>query len=161
MAKIAFQTFSEKNQSLKDFVMCMAVKGVFFHCEIHFRDGAVGSSGNKNRGVVLISNKDREYKSGEWIFYEIPCTASQEDKMRDYFIQNLNQKYNMKGVLGSMVTGLNVDSKKAEFCSEVCFNSLTKAGIISNFGLKAQELSPSHLQTIIEKLGWKRSQFYQ
>lgn len=159
MAQIAFQTFPSKKQSITDIVMSMGSKGIYYHCEIHFRDGAVGSSANKNRGVLLISNQDKVYKPDEWIFYEIPCTASQEDRMREYFIKNLGAKYNFKGLLGNMVAGLNVKSNNAQFCSEICFNSMKNAGIISGFGLRASELSPSHLHTIIEKLGWKINQF--
>lgn len=159
MAQIAFQTFPSDKQTFRNMVMCMASKGIFFHCEIHFRDGAVGFSGDKGRGVVFLNKKDKEYFLDEWLIYDIPCSATQEDKMREYFLKNLNQKYNWKGIFGSMITGLNIDSKKAEFCSEICFNALTSAGIINNFGLRASELSPSHLQTIIEKLGWKRNQY--
>lgn len=158
MVKLAFHSIPAENQTLSNMVMAFASNGIFIHCEIHFEDGSVGYTGKKT-GIALKSVKDRDYQK-DWIFYEIPCNSSQAEIMRNYFIENQNLKYNWTGILGNMITGLNMDFVGGQFCSQVCFNALTKAQIMETYGFVPSEVSPSDLQAIIEKLNWKLCTFY-
>lgn len=153
MAKIAFELIPENPKSVKDIVMAFASNGIFIHCEIHFADKSVGFSNSKS-GVVLKSVNDRDY-SKDFIFYEIPCTQDQERIIKDYFIQNSNLKYNWTGIVGNMITGLNMSFKGGQFCSQICFNSMVTAKVMKPYTFEPSELSPSDLQAIIHKLNWK------
>lgn len=153
MVKLAFHSIPAENQTIADLVMAFSSNGIFIHCEILFEDGSVGYTGVKT-GICIKSVKDRDY-SKDWIFYEIPCNDSQAEIMKNYFIENQDLKYNWTGVLGNMITGLNLNFAGGQFCSQVCFNALTKAQIMETYGFIPSEVSPSDLQAIIQKLNWK------
>lgn len=158
MVKLAFETFPKDSISFKQMIMSLASNGIYIHCEIHFSDGSVGYAANKKRGIVLISNKDHDY-SDNWKFYEIPCTKAQEESMKNYFIERQNMKYNYKGIVGSMITGLNITSQKSAFCSEICYDAMIASGVLKDYGFEGSSLSPTNLEQLIEKLKWNETHF--
>lgn len=151
MAKIAFRY---GNVSFQDFVMFLTSKGAI-HCEIIFTDNSVGYCSRKT-GLVLKSVNDTDYRK-DWVFYEIPFTPAQEQKAKEFFVLNQGKGYNWRGIIFSMIAGLNVTNDNAYFCSEICYQALTESGILKDYGFRASELSPENLQKIIKKLGWKRT----
>jgi uncharacterized protein YycO len=156
MAKLAFRAVSDTKFDFIEIVMGLVSNGVFFHCEIIFENGAVGYS-SKDTGVVLKNIQDRNYTK-DWFFYEIPCSEKQEQKIKEWFIQNQNLKYNWTGILGNMITGLSLDFTGGQFCSQSCFSALTTSGVMKDYGFVPSEISPSDLQLIIQKLNWKLCQ---
>lgn len=153
MVKIAFQVIPEKKQSLKEIIMAFATSGIFIHCEIHFSDGSVGYS-DSHSGVVLKSIEDRVYNEN-WIYYQVPCNTEQEEIMKKYFIENAHLKYNLTGIIGNMITGLNIDFMGGQFCSQICFNAMVKAGVMKKYNFHPSEISPTDLQAIVQKINWK------
>ncbi|MFC0181455.1 hypothetical protein SAMN04515674_104279 [Pseudarcicella hirudinis] len=153
---IGFETFDINHPDASSLLMSLASSGIWGHCEIHFSDGAVGTAGDKRRGVMLISDKDKVYKPENWQYFQIPAKAEQEAKVRKYFVDRLDEKYNWTGIFGGMIAGFNLTNSNGQFCSEICFNAMVQAGIIQSYGLKGFQLSPSHLFEIVTRLGFKK-----
>lgn len=156
MMTIGFETFDIDHPEVSTIIMSLASAGIWSHCEIHFSDGAVGTAGDKRRGVMLISDKDKVYKAENWQFFQIPAKAEQEQKVREYFINRINEKYNWTGIFGGMIAGFNITNSGGQFCSEICFNAMLQAGIIKDYGLKGFQLSPSHLYEILTRLKFEK-----
>ena len=154
MVRIGFESFDPENATIKQAVMSMASRGEYYHCEIVFSDGAVGSAHDQRRGVTLSNVADRNYLN-DWLFFKVPCSVEQEKQIRNYFVEHQQKRYNWTGIIGSMVAGFNITSGFGKFCSECCFEALLFAGVIKDYGFIASELSPNDLLLLIQKLKWQ------
>lgn len=153
--KIAFCMIDE-NPSIIDCLIAKGVGGLFWHCEIIFSNGAVGHAGHNKRGVSLLNVADRDYDSGNWEFFEIPANDQQEEIIYQYFVERQFYRYNMKGVIVSMVFGLNSKVENAAFCSEACLNALEQAKVLK-IDINSNQVSPNFLYELVQKKNWKKT----
>ena len=153
MAKIAFEMIP-LNPDIQDTILAFGSGGIFIHCEIVFENGMVGYCSNKGRGVVLLNIADRDYNSGNWMIFDVPCSYSQEQTMLNYFVQRQGFRYNSIGV-GAMLLGISINRSKSQFCSESCLGALIDAGVVDT-SFPPNLVSPNFLYQIIEKLNWKQ-----
>lgn len=155
MAKIAFCMISQ-NPSFTEYLTAMGVGGIFWHCEIVFSNGAVGHAGNKGRGVSLLNVADRDYKSGNWEFFEIPATTDQEAIMYQYFVERQYYRYNTIGLFTSMLLGLNISVQNAVFCSEACLDAMKKAKVLE-IDINSNQVSPNYLYQLVQVKKWMKT----
>lgn len=154
MAKIAFEMIP-LNPDIRDTILAFGSGGIYIHCEIAFDNGIVGYCANKGRGVVLLNIADRDYNSGNWVIFDVPCSNSQEQTMLNYFIERQGFSYNSIGV-GAMLMGIPLNRSKSQFCSESCLGAMIEAKVIDT-PFSPNLVSPNFLYQIVEKLNWKQT----
>jgi len=119
--KIAF--YLGKYGTLYDKIIMLVTLSKYSHCEIVFSDGVSASSSPRDGGVRFKKINFNE----RWSMYEIKNVDVNPDQVRQYFNENLGDKYNW---IGAVLSAFNISyrRKHIKFCSEACSQALKIRG---------------------------------
>lgn len=116
--KIAF--YKAGFRSFYDFVIILATRSRYSHCELIFSDGKCASASPRDNGIRF---KDINFKSGHWDIYDLSSLNLNEHEVRQWFLNHKDQKYDWLGAVGSAFN-LNLTSSNKKFCSQACAYAL-------------------------------------
>lgn len=116
-------------------------KSRYSHCELVLPNGLFLTSSPRDGGVrakVIVPDP------AQWDFIELPGLDPRE--VWDSFMLELGAGYDWKGIVGSQVLHLGIESRQRWFCSELC---------ASLIGLDhPAQYSPGHLAVVLEDTGF-------
>lgn len=116
--KIAFYKAGFKR--FFDFVIILASRSRYSHCEIIFSDGLCASASPRDNGVRF---KKIDLDSGHWDIVDLSRYHFDEAEVRQWFIDHANQAYDWRGAIGSAFN-LKLISDNKKFCSQACAYAL-------------------------------------
>lgn len=120
------------------------------HCEILFSDGFSGTADPKKDGIVLYP---LELNPVDWFVLDIPCTPEEEQKVRQFFIDEAGCRYDWLGLVLTQVFGWNWRSKTKWFCSEACATALQPV-VPLLLTVTPYRLDPGELAVLLEQAGF-------
>jgi hypothetical protein len=87
----------------------------YSHCELVTDDGLFLSSSPRDGGVRA---KRQEVDSSKWDFIPLPYTDQSEIIKK--FYKECGKEYDWKGIIGTQIFHLGIQSDTKWFCSEIC-----------------------------------------
>lgn len=112
--KIAF--YKASFGGFYDFMIILASRSRYSHCEIVFSDGMCASSSPRDNGIRF---KHIDMSNGKWDLIDLSPLNIDEAKVRQWFIDHDHQKYDWIGAIGSAFN-LKLLSDDKKFCSQAC-----------------------------------------
>ena len=113
----------------------------FSHVGIIFSDGQEGSSWSE----CGVSFKDHKIKRCYKYFL---IKNVDEKKVKKFFIDRLDAKYNNESIVLSHLLNLGLGAKKKYTCSEIVYLALLDAGVINTM-INPQDITPGILHELL------------
>lgn len=149
---LIFEHYKNIDNYLKQRLMLLGVKGDWVHCEIVFDEmDNVRASSWGGIGTEFVAWENIK-KPSNFSLYPLP-SANWKEVYR-YMQEHQGSPYDNLGVV-AMVYGLGINWKKGKFCSEICYEALSKHTNIALPNVKASSVSPLELRRWIINSGIK------
>lgn len=120
----------------------------FIHAQIIFSNELIGSSW-MDTGVALRTIDDVITYPSLFTYVIIKNDKIKEQLVYDFFLNNIEKSFDMKGAILSFILPISRDNDKYH-CSEVCFEALQYGGMKTKYNsIPSVNISPGKLFKIL------------
>lgn len=137
--------FQKKPDALYERLICWWTRGPYYHCSLVFGDNIMIEAAPLHGVRMVIQGS---YDPDFWDVFEIPMSASEEEKIKAWAVKEVGCKYDWSGLFWAQILHIPRSHPDKWFCSEFCVEALQQIGKLS--GIKPCTISPNDLAKLLK-----------